>query len=199
MSWLRRVLRPKGGSEALTLLKLRVTRFRQLLRSYGSFLSLLEDAAEKQGGGFILDRQYVISLAEQVAEIADGVAFDLNVLTSQRNLPFYDQVERLRGKLQNLLAEEGAESRAGRIEATVPTVPPAALAAALERSPVLYRERGQVACRGVAAGPVFNLGSGPGPEETPEGCVLVAGDLSSEGEARSPRQGRSRPSRPRWG
>ncbi len=177
MSWLGRVLRPKGGSEALTLLKLRVTRFRQLLRSYGSLLSLLEDAAEKQGGGFILDRQYVVALAEQVAEIADGVAFDLNVLTSQRNLPFYDLVERLRGELRSLLAEGGMVTPAGRGEAGAPTVPPTALAAALARAQFIYRERGQVACRGVAAGPVFNLGRGVEPETVPEGCVLVAGDL----------------------
>ena len=179
MSWLGRVLRPTGGSEALTLLKLRVTRFRQLLRSYGSLLSLIEDAAEKQGGGFILDRQYVVSLAEQVVEIADGVAFDLNVLTSQRNLPFYEQVERLRGELRSLLAEGGTGTPAGRSGAAAPTVPPAALAAALARSRVIYRERGQVACRGVAAGPVCNLDRGVEPEAVPAGCVLVAGDLSA--------------------
>jgi pyruvate,water dikinase len=179
MSWLGRMLRPTGGSKALTLLKLRVTRFRQLLRSYGSLLSLIEDAAEKQGGGFILDRQYVVSLAEQVVEIAVGVAFDLNVLTSQRSLPFYEQVERLGAELRSLLEEGGTWTPAGRSGAAAPTVPPAALAAALARSRVIYRERGQVACRGVAAGPVWNLGRGLEPEAVPAGCVLVAGDLSA--------------------
>jgi len=140
MSWLGRLLRPKGGSEALTLLKLRVTRFRQLLRSYGSLLALLEDAAEKQGGGFILDRQYVITLAEQVAELADAVAFDLNVMTSQGNLPFYEQSERLRGELRSLVAEGGAGAPVRPGEAAAPTVSPAALAAALARFPVLYRK-----------------------------------------------------------
>jgi pyruvate,water dikinase len=180
MSWLGRVLRPKGGSEALTLLKLRVTRFRQLLRSYGSLLSLLEDAAEKQGGGFILDRQYVVALAEQVAEIADGVAFDLNVLTSQRYLPFYEQVEQLRGELRGLLVEGGAGARESRSKAAATTVSPATLAAALARSPIVFRERGQVACRGVAAGPVCNLGRGLEPEAVSPGCVLVADDLLAE-------------------
>lgn len=180
MSWLSRVLRPRSGSETHTLLKLRVTRFRQLLLSYGTLLSLAEDAAEKQGGGFILDRQYVVALAEQVAELAESVAFDLNVLTSQRNLPFYEQVERLRDELRSLLAEGGANTRARPSEAAAPTVPPAALAAALARSPVIYRERGQVACRGVAAGPVCNLGRGLELEAVPRGCVLVADDLLAE-------------------
>ena len=180
MSWLGRVLRPKGGSEALTLLKLRVTRFRQLLRSYGSFLSLLEDAAEKQGGGFILDRQYMVAVAEQVAEIADGVAFDLNILTSQRNLPFYEQVERLRGELRGLLAAGGAETGTSRSEAAAPTVHPATLAAALARAPVLYRGCGQVARRGVASGPVVHLLEGMEPGSIPPGSILVAGDLFAE-------------------
>jgi phosphohistidine swiveling domain-containing protein len=179
MTWLGRLLRPTGGSEALTLLKLRVTRYRQLLRRYGSLQSLIEDAAEKQGGGFILDRQYVVSLAEQVVEIADAVVFDLNVLTSQRNLPFYEQVERLRSELRSLLAEEGTGTPAGLRKAASSTVPPAALAAALARARVLYRGRGQVACRGLAAGPVWNLGPSTEPEAVPEGCVLVAADLSA--------------------
>jgi pyruvate,water dikinase len=178
MSWLRRVLRPSAGSEALTLLKLRVTRFRQLLRSYGSLLALLEDAAEKQGGGFILDRQYVITLAEQVAEVADAVAFDLNVMTSQRNLSFYEQSERLRGELRSLVAEGGAVVPVSLGEAAAPTVSPAVLAAALARFPVLYRESGQVACRGAAAGPVCHLTDGPELGAVVPGSVLVAADLA---------------------
>jgi len=180
MSWLGRLLRPRGGNEAHTLLKLRVTRFHQLLSSYGSLLSLAEDAAEKQGGGFILDRQYAVALVEKVAELAESVAFDLNVLTSQRNLPFYEQVERLRDELRSLLAETGADTRARPGEAAAPTIPPAALAAALARSPVIYRERGQVACRGVAAGPVCILAHGIEPGAVPQGCVLVADDLLAE-------------------
>ena len=178
MSWLGRILRPAGGRKNLVILKLRTTRFRQLLRSYGAFLALLEDAAEKQGGSFILDRQYVVSLAEQLAEIADGVAFDLNVLTSHRNLGFYSEVDRRRGELRALLAKGSAETPTNRSGGTAPAVSPAKLAAALARSRVVHRERGQVACRGVAAGPVCNLGEET-PELLPAGCVLVAGDLPS--------------------
>ena len=61
------VLAGENPGEAITLLRLRSTRFRQLLKNYGSFLALLDDAAEKQGGSFILDVQYVIALAEQLA------------------------------------------------------------------------------------------------------------------------------------
>ncbi len=183
MSWLGRILRPAGGREDLLLLKLRATRFRQLLRSYGAFLSLLEDAAEKQGGGFILDRQYIVSLAEQVAEIADGVAFDLNVLTSQRNLAVYERAKQLRAGLRDLFTGGGSAARARAAGEPVPAVSPARLAAALSRSRVLCRERGQVACRGVAAGVVCHLGDGPLRGPLQAGCVLVAGDLPAGHDA----------------
>ncbi len=104
MSWLSRVLRKPSDGDALTLLRLRTTRFRQLLGSYGKLLALLEDAAEKQGGGFIFDRQYVIALAEQLAELADAAVYDLNVITSHENLAFYDVAERLRDDLRRIVA-----------------------------------------------------------------------------------------------
>ncbi len=180
MSWLSRMLRPRSGSETHTLLKLRVTRFRQLLSSYGSLLSLAEDAAEKQGGGFILDRQYAVALAEQVAELAESVAFDLNVLTAQGNLGFYEQVERLRAELRGLFAEGVAAAPAGGGEARAAAVSPATLAAALARTPVLYRGCGQVARRGVASGPVVHLLEGMEPGSIPPGSILVAADLFAE-------------------
>jgi pyruvate,water dikinase len=183
MSWLGRMLRPAGGSEDLVLLKLRAARFRQLIRSYGAFLALLEDSAEKQGGSFILDRHYVVTLAEQVAEIADGVAFDLNVLTSNGNLAFYERSDRLRSDLRGLLAEGAAGAETSPRGEAVPAVSPAALAEALSRARVLFRERGQVACTGVAAGPVWIPGDGATPEGVPAGSVLVAGDPPSGSEA----------------
>jgi hypothetical protein len=108
MSWLSRLSGPKGPSEAFTLLKLRVTRFRQLLGTYGAYLALLDDAAEKQDGGFIFDRQYAVALAEQVAELTDAVVYDLNVITSQRNLAFFDVAERLRAELRGVVARRSA-------------------------------------------------------------------------------------------
>jgi pyruvate,water dikinase len=180
MSWLNRVLRPRSRSETHTLLKLRVTRFRQLLLSYGSLLSLAEDAAEKQGGGFILDRQYAVALSEQVAELAESVAFDLNVLTAQGNLRFYEQVERLRAELRALFAEGVATAPVGGAEAKAAAVSPATLAAALARTPVLYRGCGQVARRGVASGPVVHFQKGTDPGSIPKGSILVAGDVFEE-------------------
>jgi hypothetical protein len=112
VSWLSRVFRKGSGDEAITLLRLRTARFRQLLGSYAALLALLEDSAEKQGGNFILDRQYVIALAEHVTEIADAIVFDLNVITFHRNLAFYEAAERLRTHLRSILAAARATPRA---------------------------------------------------------------------------------------
>jgi len=183
VSWLSSLLGRRNGKEAATLLRLRATRFRQLLESYGSFLALLEDAAEKQGGAFILDMQYVVALAEQLAELADAIVFDLNVITSQRNLAFYDVAEWLRAQLRSLAAPGpgAAATAAAEVPAAgLPPISPAALSAALGRSQVLYAQSGHVACRGVAAGSVFNLGEGADLAAVPEGSVLVAGDVSAQ-------------------
>ena len=184
MSWLSSLFsrRAGHGSEDETLLRLRTTRFRQLLASQGALLSLIEDSADKQGGGFVFDKQYVIALAEQAAELADAVAFDLNVLTSQRHLAFYDQAERLRAELREILAR-GLGAGDGHPGGTQPrgaatsTVSPEELAEALARCEVLYRASGTVACRGVAAGPVCNLGDRPELTAVAPGSVLVAADL----------------------
>ena len=117
VSWLSRALGKPPDGDALTLLRLRTTRFRQLLGSYGALLALLEDAAEKQGGGFIFDKQYVIALAEQVVELADAAVYDLNVITSRENLAFYDVAERLRDELRRVVARQSeAPSLAGSEE-----------------------------------------------------------------------------------
>jgi phosphohistidine swiveling domain-containing protein len=189
VSWLSRVFRKGSGDEAITLLRLRTTRFRQLLGSYAALLALLEDSAEKQGGNFILDRQYVLALAEQVTEIADAIVFDLNVITFHRNLAFYEAAERLRTRLRSILAQgssgggPGSASDAQSQAGVSPTVSPSALAAALERSEVVYQQSGHVACRGVAAGPVCNLSGGTQPGAMSPGSVLVASDVDAEGAA----------------
>lgn len=120
MSWLSRVLRPKSGSEALPLLKLRVTRFRQLLGTRGAFLALIDDAAEKQGGSFILDRQYVIALTERVAELTDAALYDLDVITSRENPAFHEVAERLRADLRGVIAPRSVGRRERESEPPAP-------------------------------------------------------------------------------
>ena len=83
MSWLSKLLRRQPNGDATRLVELRCTRFRQLLRSFGALLDLAADAAEKQDGDFILDRQYVVSLAERSFDLTDSMLFDLEVVTGR--------------------------------------------------------------------------------------------------------------------
>jgi pyruvate,water dikinase len=184
VSWWSNLFGRRTGNESITLLRLRTTRFRQLLGSHGSFLALLEDAAEKQGGAFILDMQYVIALAEQLAELGDAIVFDLNVISAQGHLAFYDVAEWLRAQLRGLVAQgAGGPAKAGSEAPAAPgpaAVSPTALAAALGRSRVLYAQRGHVACRGVASGEVRNLPDGADLGGVSDGTVLVAGDITAQ-------------------
>ncbi|MGE5235576.1 MAG: PEP-utilizing enzyme [Acidobacteriota bacterium] len=176
MSIWRKLLGRSGGQGDALLLTRRIVRFRQLLGSYAAFLDLLEDAAEKQGGDYVLDRQYVIALADKAAEVADAAVFDLNVLTSQRDLDSYDALAAARARARSALAAGDDTGPADRPIETHDADPvgPGTLAAALARHPIAYRRGGQVTCRGVAAGRVYNLASGHAADAMPAGSVLVA-------------------------
>ena len=160
MSWLRRIFGTPSEAEGVRLVKLRSTRFRHLLRHYGKFLDLLGDAAEKQAGDYVLDKQYIVSMAEILFEVAETVVFDLNVMTNQRWSSFFEIMDRLHTEVKKSLAswsddsqrpEEGAKDfvQSGKSDVSVGGD---SLVEAIARYPLLYRQKGQVACRGVAAG-----------------------------------------------
>jgi len=171
----------------MRLIRLRSTRFRHLLSNYGRILDLLADAAEKQGGGYVFDQHYVVSLSETLFDLAEAVVFDLNVMTDMRNAPFYDELERLRSEAQGLLssgsaASCGVNTAEPAARAAVPLPSAQDLAAALGRHAVIYKHKGQVASRGVAAGPVFVLTGGGDPGPFPSGGVLAAAEIKPDAE-----------------
>jgi pyruvate,water dikinase len=189
MSWYHRIFRrPRPQEDAVRLLHLRCTRFRQLVRNYGRILDAAADAAEKQAGNYILDRQYLVSLSEVGLDRAEAVIFDLNVLAGQHHDAFYPVLDRFRSQIRRIIpaAEEpgripnaaGAEDHESRISPAVLNT----LADAIAASQVLYRHGGQVACRGVAAGPIFNLQTEPQHNRFPRGAVMVARDIQPDDE-----------------
>lgn len=191
MAWLRGLLGREPGAEHPRVLHLKVTRFAQMLRHYGTLVDLIADAAEKQGGEFILDRQYVISVTERALDLAESVLFDAGVLAPQSSSAFFAALEHHRAALRGLLAApaapiDGASERRSSGEprqSKEHVVAPEVLAQALSHAPVALRGRGQVACRGLAAGSVFNLSNEPDPRALPAGAVLVGQDLDSDGDA----------------
>ncbi len=190
MAWLRGLFARQPNGECQRVLHLRVTRFAQMLRNYGALLDLIADAAEKQAGEFILDRQYVISLAERVLDLADTVLFDAAVLAPRHETAFFAALEHMRAELRGLLSAPVPPLQ-GELQPQppVPTsfvgaraVGPEALAEGLAQARVALRGQGQVACRGLAAGPVFNLACERDPRALPAGAVLVGRDLDLDGE-----------------
>jgi pyruvate,water dikinase len=190
MSWLRRIVGTPSEAEGVRLVKLRSTRFRHLLRHYGKFLDLLADAAEKQAGDYVLDKQYIVSTAEILFDVADTVVFDLNVMTNQRCGSFYEIMDRIHTEVKKSLAswsddskrQEEAGTPLGQNGKSSVSIGSDRLVDAIARYPVLYRQRGQIACRGVAAGPVLNLCTEKNPERFPAGAVLVASEIKPEAE-----------------
>ena len=126
MSWASLLFRRGASADTFTDLKLRVTRFGHLLDLYGSFQERIEDAGDKQGGGYVLDRQFVVTLVEQVAELTEAAVFDLNVLTAQKHVAFFEVAERLVADLRKLAAERprpSLDGAAGPRAADAPAAP----------------------------------------------------------------------------
>ncbi len=98
-----KLLRKESSTGPAQQVRLRLARFRHLLRQYGRMIALASDAAEKQSGEFILDKAYILALGDRAFETTEGIVYDLNVLTSQRHLEFYDAVDLLRAKTTMLI------------------------------------------------------------------------------------------------
>jgi hypothetical protein len=90
------------------------------LDRYGRFIKLGEDAAEKQSGEYILDKQYVVTLSDQAFETAEGIVYDLNVLTGQQHIGLYEAVEALHEQAKLLLAERTAVDSSAQEEGEEP-------------------------------------------------------------------------------
>jgi pyruvate,water dikinase len=191
MNWLHKIFHTSSQKkDAIRLLNLRSTRFRQLVRNYARILDALADAAEKQGGDYILDGQYIVSLSEVVVDLTEAIIFDLNILAGERYESFYDVLDRFRSEVRDITTTEdetggapmaGAEGTA-KDRAPTSTADLNKLAKAIAQSEVLYKRVGQVACRGVAAGPVFNLETEESPGAFPQGAVMVASDIVPDDE-----------------
>jgi pyruvate,water dikinase len=185
MSLFHKIFKDSREREVCRQFNLRSTRFRQLLKNYGRILDRVADAAEKQAGEYILDRQYIVSLVEIVIDLAESIIFDLNVITDNRHCAFYDILGRFNSEFGSTLAAGSASEASASSNTSVKPasgVSPRILAEAISRSPALFRNEGQVACRGVATGTVFNLETAEKAASFPAGAVMVAAEIRPDDE-----------------
>jgi hypothetical protein len=117
VSWFSRLLQKAPNVETAQGIRLSTTRFRHLLRQYGQMIRLGEDAAEKQVGEYILDKQYIVALSDKAFETAEGILYDLNVLTDQGFAELYACVEALHERTKTLIAT-GTAPRPSVMEGT---------------------------------------------------------------------------------
>ncbi len=180
--WASRLLRTiaaGGGDHArLAALDRRALRASHALAAAARVRELAADAAAKQGGGFVLDRRYVAALAEGTVAAAEDVVLDLNLVIGARHLDLLSELDSVHTRARALLEDGGGVPR--REPSLGAGVAPAVLAAALERADALFREAGEVVCRGVAAGPLRRV-EAPGELDRLEpGAVVLAARLGAE-------------------
>ncbi len=104
MSLWRRLVSSSRAAGDPTAPQRLAARLRRLDRCYRSLHALLADAAEKQGEGFILDRQYVVALVQRTFRHALEGAFHARVLAPRREPDVYRILDDLRERVDALMS-----------------------------------------------------------------------------------------------
>ncbi|MBN1608367.1 MAG: hypothetical protein JW940_17180 [Polyangiaceae bacterium] len=102
MAWLSKLF--GVGQHARVPFKLVFARFRQLIDNNTRVLQLFTDAAEKQGGEYVFDRTYVVSVVDELFGLADKIVYDLNSIADQKHANLYALVDQLRAEAQGDLS-----------------------------------------------------------------------------------------------
>jgi pyruvate, water dikinase len=94
----------KKKEEVLLTLKLRLNRWRHLLKAEEAFLDSLSDMCEKLSGEYLFDRQYLFSSLGYIFQKAYQVAYDSGVLWDPREeVRMYSWVDRRREQITSFL------------------------------------------------------------------------------------------------
>ena len=103
MNWWKHFRRAES-KQSIASLRLKIERFRGLLRENNRVLDLLADADEKLGGDFLFDTAYIREVARELEDSVGKVVQDLNFITGNRHLPLVAAYEKVRGRVSDLLA-----------------------------------------------------------------------------------------------
>jgi phosphohistidine swiveling domain-containing protein len=103
MSWFQRWFGLGKKEEALLALKLRLSRWRHLLKTEESCLNTLADMREKLSGEYVLDGQYIFDRLSQVFQKAYQVAYDMGILRGLPAVPMYAWLDRIKDRIMAYL------------------------------------------------------------------------------------------------
>jgi len=90
--------------QAVEDLRLWIVRFRRLLENARRLMDLARDGAEKSGGDYIFDRQYVVALVEEAVDQAGQLVFNAHVLAPEGSDALYAAYDDCRWLAQALLS-----------------------------------------------------------------------------------------------
>jgi pyruvate,water dikinase len=96
MSWLPKRFRRGTERDARLTLKLRLVRWRHLLRVEESLLTRLADMRDKLSGEYVFDRQYIVSSVGQIFQKSYQVAYDMGMLRGLEEVPVYPWLDGMR-------------------------------------------------------------------------------------------------------
>jgi hypothetical protein len=105
--------------------RLHAVRFGRLTASLRALVELGDDARDKLGGEWILDRSYVATLVQQSLARAREIVFDSTVLGGPDRVDLFSRLDAVHGRLDRLLAgrAEGAAVEPGLLPADSPEEP----------------------------------------------------------------------------
>ena len=92
--------------------RLHAVRFGRLTASLRALVELADDARDKLGGEWILDRSYVATLVQQSLARAREIVFDATVLAGADRVDLFFRLDAVHGRLDRLLAG-GTEALGG--------------------------------------------------------------------------------------
>jgi phosphohistidine swiveling domain-containing protein len=93
--------------------KLHVLRFGRLTENLAALVELCDDATQKLGGQWVLDRRYVASFARGALDLARQIVFDSGVMAGDVSSEHYTVLDSVRRSVDELLAAPApAEHRA---------------------------------------------------------------------------------------
>ncbi|MBF0224197.1 MAG: hypothetical protein HQK76_01965 [Desulfobacterales bacterium] len=93
---LERLFHKDGRIEIVNNFKLEFLRFRKILENSRFIMSLMGDAQEKIEGEYIFDRQYVLSLIDEILEKMNMVAFDISVIAPSSSESVYTLFDKIK-------------------------------------------------------------------------------------------------------
>ncbi len=104
MNWWRKLSGTQPKLDPNTILRLKCARFHHVQENYKKFNNLINDAIEKLGGEYVIDKQYLSSLLENAFSLAGEIVHDMNMMSGYQYSDLFFKLDRMKSNLRRILA-----------------------------------------------------------------------------------------------